>query len=79
MSNSLGSFAEALRPMAIAMHREQLVSALTPLFGTVEQRATAQARVDALTDAEIEENMHAWLEEVSKFCPECHRPYEDEA
>lgn len=64
--------------MAIAMHRERLVAALTPLFGTAEQRATAQAAVDAKTDDEIEAMMNTWVEEISKSCPECGRPYDEE-
>lgn len=72
----LSAFESVLRPMAISMHRERLVFALTPLFGTAEQRAAAQAQVDAKSDDEIEAMMRAWLEDVSKFCPECGRPYE---
>lgn len=74
----LSVFAEAMRPMAREMFREMLVSAMTPLFGTSEQRATAQAQVDAMSDDEIEERMARWTEAVSKVCPECHRPYDAE-
>lgn len=76
MSGELSAFQSALRQMTIALHRERLVFALTPLFGTREQRAEAQAQVDAKSDDEIEAMMNAWLEDVSKFCPECGRPYE---
>lgn len=74
--SDMSAFESVLRPMAISMHRERLVFALTPLFGTREQRAAAQAQVDAKSDDEIEAMMNAWVEEVSKFCPECGRPYE---
>lgn len=78
MSGNLGDFADIMHSMAISMHREQLVSALTPLFATAEHRAAAQAQVDAKTDDEIDAMMTRWVEEVSKYCPECGRLLEPE-
>lgn len=55
----------ALRPYARAM----LLEILTPMFATPEQRAAAQAEVDALTDDEIQQKFaHAAdLEEAERI------------
>lgn len=78
MSGSMADFEAILKPMARQMFREMLVTALYPLFGTAEQKAEAQAMVDAMSDEEIDERSERWVEEVSKYCPECGRPYEPE-
>lgn len=74
----LDTFEGVLHAMAISMHREQLVYALAPIWATAEQKAEAKAKVDALSDEKIDEMMTAWIEEVSKYCPECGQLYEVE-
>ncbi len=72
----LESLNELLRPMIHAMQRERYAMLRCPLFATREQRATAKAWADALTDEQLDEMGERETAYAVAHCPECGRAYD---